>query len=257
MEAIYHFKLISFVSIALVGLVGGYYPLRRKIRSTRMLSLGDSAAAGIFLGAGLIHLLGDSVERWEEVLEIEYPVAYLVAGIGFLVVLTLEKAVLEGKSFAPDGSSNSGQKMSAYMLGIVLSIHSIIAGISLGVEATGVVSLALLVAILAHKGSAAFALSNSLVSSGVEKRKAKRIILFFAFTTPFGILVGGGMDYVLQARAEHIFEAIFDSLAAGTFIYVSTLDVMAKTFSEKGSRGLKVILVTAGFGLMALVGIWT
>jgi zinc transporter 1/2/3 len=61
----------------------------------------------------------------------------------------------------------------------------------------------------------------------------------------------------LESRAEHLFEAVFDSLAAGTFLYVCTMDVLADSFEDEGSRLLKVILATTGFGLMAVIALWT
>lgn len=257
MEPIHHFKIIAFVVVAAMGLMAGLYPLRNGKLSARMLSLGNAAAAGVFLGAGLIHLLGDAVERWGGVLGIDYPIAYLVAGIGFLAVLALEKVALSGKEAAGVADAARGDEASPYLLAVVLSIHSIIAGISLGVEGAGAASSALLFAILAHKGSAAFALGNSLAGAGVLSSKAIKIVTIFAFSTPLGILLGAGLDHILESRAEHVFEAVFDSLAAGTFIYVCTMDVLAETFEEEGSRSLKVILATAGFGLMAVVALWT
>ncbi len=243
--------------VAATGLIGGLYPLRSGRLNARLLSLGDAAAAGIFLGAGLIHLLGDAVERWGDVLTTDYPIAYLVAGLGFLGVLALEKVTLAGKEADRVADAARGDDTGAYLLAVVLSVHSVIAGVSLGVEATSAASFALLLAILAHKGSAAFALGNSLSSAQVPGARATRIVTIFAFSTPFGIVLGSVLDHILESRAEHLFEATFDSLAAGTFLYVCTMNVLAENFSEPGSALHKVAMATAGFALMAIVAMWT
>ena len=61
----------------------------------------------------------------------------------------------------------------------------------------------------------------------------------------------------LSGRAEAIFEASFDALAAGSFLYVALLDILQDEFSRERHRLTKFILVLAGLGVMAVVAIWT
>ena len=63
------------------------------------LSTGNAFAGGIFLGAGLLHMLPNSIENFGKLqLNIDYPFAALIAGIGFVFVLFLEKVLIRGKA---------------------------------------------------------------------------------------------------------------------------------------------------------------
>jgi len=59
----------------------------------------------------------------------------------------------------------------------------------------------------------------------------------------------------LEGRAQHVAEASFLALAAGTFVYVATFDILRDEFLEPAGRGAKWWLVTAGAALMGAVAI--
>lgn len=61
----------------------------------------------------------------------------------------------------------------------------------------------------------------------------------------------------VTGRTAQIFEALFDALAAGTFLYVAVVDIIDVEFSHHHSQWLKFALVALGLGLMAVVAIWT
>ena len=49
----------------------------------------------------------------------------------------------------------------------------------------------------------------------------------------------------------------FKAVAAGTFLYVATLDIVREEFFPGGSnRGRRLIWAILGAGIMALVAIW-
>jgi zinc transporter 1/2/3 len=139
----------------------------------------------------------------------------------------------------------------------ILSIHSIIAGFALGIEDRSLQAVIILIAVLAHKGTASFALGISLLRGKVEKKKFISTISFFSFMTPLGIILGYLFSILLSGTAEQRFEAIFDSLAAGTFLYIAILDILNEEFSERSRLFAKYAFLLAGFGIMALVAIWT
>ncbi len=114
----------------------------------------------------------------------------------------------------------------------------------------------ILLAILAHKGFAAFSLGVSFVRGGVSAQAYRRLLLFFACTTPFGLLLGTIASSALSGTTALWFEAVFDSLAAGTFIYVATMDLMHDVFEEVSIRARKYVAAVVGFGLMSLLAIW-
>ena len=147
--------------------------------------------------------------------------------------------------------------MYPYMLTVVLSVHSLIAGIALGAETTVSMAAIILFAILAHKGSAAFALGVSLLRAGIPAGRVRRIVLLFSITTPAGIMLGAGLTQLMTGAGEALFEAGFDALAAGTFLYVAISHIIDEEFSSSaGDKAAKAMLLVCGLGLMALLALW-
>ena len=109
---------------------------------------------------------------------------------------------------------------------------------------------------VAHKGSAAFALGVSLHRGRVPQGRLLKIIVLFCLMTPIGILLGSLVRSALTGAAEQVFESLFDALAAGTFLYVTSLDVIGEEFQDTTGRWGKFALVLAGLGLMALLALW-
>jgi len=251
------FKTIAVAVIFIVGLSSGLSPLRFAVSKGEQLlfSLGNSLAGGIFLGAGLLHLLPDGIEFLSGVTD--YPLAMLLAATSLGVLLFLEKVIFiksDAHNLEDIGTSPDFQP---YLLALILSIHSFIAGAALGIEKTILASVVLFVAIIAHKGGAAFALGISMIRGGVIKRRHIKVILLFSIMTPIGIFLGSGLSRAFGSSTGIVLEGVFDSLAAGTFIYVAVLDVIEEEFSIPGNELLKFISIIVGLGLMALLAVWT
>jgi hypothetical protein len=81
-------------------------------------------------------------------------------------------------------------------------------------------------------------------------------LAFFSTTTPAGILLGAGIGLALSGRPDVIFEGIFDSLGAGTFLYIAALDIIKTEFDSPADHGQKWVATALGFGVMALLAIW-
>jgi hypothetical protein len=78
------FKLAAVAAIFLTGVGGGLVSLRLDLyeRSEAIFSLGSVLASGIFLGAGLLHMLPDSVRAFRETVPLlDFPLAFLQGGI--------------------------------------------------------------------------------------------------------------------------------------------------------------------------------
>jgi len=251
------FKIITIVLIILSGLAGGLFPLRKTMsqKGYLKLSFGNAFAGGIFLGAGLLHMLPDSIENFGRLqLNTDYPFAALIAGLGFIFVLFLEKVLVREKAM---DTLQEDKSIYPYILFLVLAIHSIIAGMSLGLE-TGIASgIAIFIAIIAHKGSAAFALGVSLLKAKTSKPLIKKTIVFFSVMTPIGIIIGSVLSEIDSNRTALWFEAVFDALAAGTFVYIAVLDIINEVFETPQKRWPKFGILIFGFILMATIAIWT
>src|SRR5436190_17238055 len=130
-------KLVAMAVILATGLGFGLSPLRigQSPRSERFFSWGAAVAGGVFLAAGLVHMLPDAAEHLRS-LEMALPLSFFIAGLGFLLVFGIEKALTLTASHDGGTPTEGRQAASPYILALILSIHSVIAGISLGAEAT-------------------------------------------------------------------------------------------------------------------------
>ena len=250
-------KLISVPVIFTIGLFAGIIPTRKVITSKgkQGLILGNAFAGGIFLGAGLIHLLPDSIENFNTLAgKVDFPFPTLIAGIGFLFILFLDKAASKGQDHHEIVTKK--EPIFPFILYLVLSIHSIIAGASLGLEGSLLSTITLFIAIIAHKGAASFALGVSLKKNGIATKRHIITIAFFAMMTPLGIIIGTIFTSVLSSNTSILFEMIFDALAAGTFLYIAIAEIIGEIFEKRTHIWSKLLLISAGFGLMAMIAIW-
>ncbi|MCH2149299.1 MAG: ZIP family metal transporter, partial [Phycisphaerales bacterium] len=152
-----------------------------------------------------------------------------------------------------DAGNKSG--IAPYLLLVTLSIHSLIAGVTLGISSAAGAGV-LLVAIIAHKGAAGFALGSTFREAAVPPRTRIPALLVFVGSTPLGVILGG-LAIELLGQGSGAAEAWFKAVAAGTFLYIATLDIVREEFFPGGSnRGRRLIWATMGAGLMALVAIW-
>ncbi len=260
-------KVVFLFAILAMGALGGAIPLWRRGVSDqgRFLGWGNAFAAGVFLGAGWIHLLPEASELWRE-LGFAYPMATLLAVCGFVSMLLFEHVLVPESAHevvhAPSNErfahlrETGRNSFSAYAVLTVLSVHSFLAGLALGAQPELTGALVIFLAIVAHKSTGGFALGVSLVRHRMPPRRAWALLALFALATPIGILVGAVLGELLEGAARTAFEAVFLALAAGTFVYVATLDILRDEFLEPGGRLSKWLCVAAGAGVMGWLGLW-
>lgn len=244
-------KIISIVLVLITALFAGAYPFVKKWRKGLIdFPLGQALASGVFLGAGLIHMLGDSASQFEQ-LHVDYPVAFLLAGVTFLIFLFLEHWGRE--IYEHEGTHSKSFAMIAM---VMLSIHSLLAGAALGLGENSSIVLILLLAILAHKWAASFALAVQINKSSLNHKLGLMLFLIFAVMTPLGILLGTIISSTLDKNIY--LEPVFNALAAGTFLYLGTLHGLSRSFMIEKCCNLKnFTFVVIGFSVMAVVAIWT
>ena len=108
----------------------------------------------------------------------------------------------------------------------------------------------IVIAIGVHKSIAGSSLGIALVKNFPEDFKFVKILVFcFSIASPIGIIVG----MILGAQSD-IYEIIFSSMAAGTFLYIACSEVIVEEFSLPGYRWLKLFAFLCGSAL--ILGIW-
>jgi zinc transporter 1/2/3 len=264
---VFGFKLVLLLALLAIALACGALPLRRRANAdateSRLLEWGNAFAAGVFLGAGFVHMLPDANATWAQ-LGWSYPIGPLLAATAIVSMLLFEHVL------PPEAAHHAMHAPSAHRFGrhdaqvappavyaivTALSIHSLLEGLALGAQRELGGALVIFAAILAHKSMEGFALGVSLARGAVPASKATSLLALFAAATPFGIVAGATVG-AFSGPTGLACEAAFLSLAAGTFAYVATLDILREEFHEPGGRFAKWLWVVAGAGVMALLAVW-
>ena len=246
-----HFKPLVSILILIITLFAGMVPFKKKM-TTKIFDfpIGEAIACGVFLGAGLIHMLGDSASEFIAA-GYQYPFAFLIAGSSFLLLLVLEHVARE----LYDHKHSTAQI--AILATVMLSIHSFLEGAALGISANLATAIILAIAIIAHKWAASFSLSLQINKSDLPFKLGLICFSIFAVMTPLGIFLG---DWVSSTtKGDHfLLTPIFSALAAGTFLYIGTLHGLQRaTMIERCCNLREFLFMLFGFALMAVVAIWT
>ena len=245
-------KTLSIFLVLIVAVVAGWIPFKKKLNSLKGHDFprGEALASGIFLGAGLIHMLGDAADGFSKA-GFDYPMAFLLCGISFLALLLLEHWGTEVKHHEGGSSTTI-----AVLATVMLAIHSLFAGAALGIsQQTGAVVL-ILIAILAHKWAASFSLAIQINKSKLSFNTGLTCFIIFVLMTPLGILLGNGLIH--SAIGGTLIKPVFLALAAGTFLYIGTLHGLKRSVMVERCCNLRDFsFVILGFALMAVVAIWT
>lgn len=247
------YKLLAAVLIALMSIVTVIYPLRatHKIKPITSFELGEALASGIFLGAAFLHMLPNAIHGFRQLYgHIEYPVPELVCVAGFLLMLLLERLSLLN-------ALRQSHQTIPYILTLILLIHSLTEGAALGIGSTFTESLMIFIAIIAHKGSASFALCMTLMRYHLSTARIIFIIAIFSLMTPLGIALGTLITMLMHSTGGALTAVLFNAFAAGTFIYISTLHhVQFHQRIEKAQAIAEFGYLTLGLVAMAIIAIW-
>ena len=139
--------------------------------------------------------------------------------------------------------------MTPYILMIALSVHSIFEGMALGLSKNETDVINMMIAILIHKGAAGSSLGISLVKTFPNDFRLCRWLVFtFSIATPFGVVLG-----IALAGADDIYEVVFNSIAAGTFLYIACSEVIMHEFSAVGNRYWKLLAFLIGAAIITVL----
>lgn len=250
------------------------------------LSLISCFAGGVFLAACLLDIIPDYLSDIGTVLDAQevetpFPLPEFIIAAGFFTVLILEKTVQSfremrgareerapllhdhghghGLATARDLESSghhvhvdlqAHSSFRSFMLFLSLSLHSVFEGLAIGLQSTDSKVLEICIAILVHKSIIVFSLSVKLVQSTVHPLWVTAYIVVFALMSPLGIAIGIGVMEA-QLTAGPLIQAVLEGLAAGTFVYITFLEILPHELNSPGNQLLKVMFILIGFTIMA------
>ena len=262
---------IELAALTLIlALLGGLPPILSKIKDNQeTLRRITGIASGILLASALLVVIPEGFElatgEHEESGEEEEGVGNLLIGgavlAGFLMMLILEgsgigHAVHEEHHDHHDehGHEHVHHRNSPWIIVLGLSLHSAADGLAIGSAAAGsteAVTALVALAVLIHKVPAAFSLGVFSMHERENRNDSVRDIVMFSLATPVMILVS---FYTLQGMDEHLI-ALVMLFAAGTFLYVATVDTLPDIHNpETGRAAVRNVLIGVVVMILVLYG---
>lgn len=156
------------------------------------------------------------------------------------------------------GGSNSGSLAVAMVLFVALSFHSVLEGLGIGAQTES--AWGVFLAIVLHKGLAAFALGSGLVQSAMPAARVTLYMVVFSFMSIVGILVGWAVT--ADSSEDSAAAGICVALASGTFIYVAVMEVIPQEFPRSGKAAgpmdtTKMAALCVGYAIFGLLAKWS
>ena len=194
------------------------------------------------------HAEEEEGEHSEEEHAVEPSVLGMAILVGFVVMLILE---IFGLPHAVHHDEDKDLLGISATIGLIM--HAAADGLAIGasVSSSTETGLIVFVAIMLHKGPAAFGLASFLEHIKLEKQKSQLYLLIFALSSPImAIVTFFALKDTSLATDENIGLALMFS--AGTFIYVATVDVLPQVHSHEHEKDTAVWYVMLGMVLVYL-----
>lgn len=233
----------SLIIIFAAAVVGAIPPLLGKW-DNRQLHLFIAFGAGVFIGAVFFHLIPEAMTGSPGSLT-----NFMVLN-GFMIVLTVDKIIVPRLSLSSSDEGANRHLAVSLSAFAGLSIHSLVAGFSLG---AGLVSpqmtFVIVLAIIAHKTVAAFSLATMLRLSNISLKRTIILLAVFSAITPIGALA----SYFLFSSFNETHYAIPTALAAGSFLYVASINMLPEAFHHSDRRLGPLLALSAGIVVMIVI----
>ena len=227
------------------GMAGGLSALllKRKGAKTSWLCLGGTFAGGAFLASAFFELIPEAV------CDLGWGKTCLVGGGLILALAWLDRRAHHPHAEIHGHHPHGGSVSSAYVLGGMLGLHSLLEGLALGSIRAGAIQQALAVAILMHKATDTFALAVTMGRQGATTGAILGVTVLLSLATPGGAWLASLADL----SGAHLWHGALSAATAGTFLYLAYSDLLVPELKEKEGRLWKVIAAIAGFVLIAAV----
>lgn len=252
--------------------VGGISPYFLKWNEG-FLVIGTQFAGGVFLGTALMHFLSDANETFGNLTDKEYPFAFMLACVGYLLIMLADSVIFSvyGKQRTPpstntdvelQGTTQNGKSSKdgvvasqphsnghvpispsptvtslgdSILLIVALCFHSVFEGIAIGVAENKADAWKTLWTVSLHKIFAAIAMGIALLRMIPNRPLLSCAAYAFAFaiSSPVGVAIGIIIDATSQGSVADWVFAISMGLACGVFVYVSINHLLSKGYNPQ------------------------
>ena len=284
------YKVTAAVAIFALTFVFAYMPFWIKSFKTNksLVSLANCLAGGIFLSAGLIHILPDAQEAWEKAeksagrnhSDESFPWVSFSVLCSFTLILFVDRVLLPGHHShaheaeepehhsATDSQPKEAQDLEShlkpadhdhehshaaplgpYMLVVAMGFHAFFEGLALGLLDNFAGFAGFFLAIVFHKWAEGAAVGISFLTNRVSKGSTLVGLSVFSGLTPLGVATG-----IFFTKTDNRIKAVLLALSAGTFFYIAISEILSEEFSNSKISLKKFVAYTCGAALM--VGVW-
>ncbi|KAK4278973.1 hypothetical protein QN277_016742 [Acacia crassicarpa] len=293
------YKILAIASILFASAVGVLIPVLGNFipalsAEKDIFFVVKAFAAGVILATGFIHVLPDAFDNLTSPCLSHHPwgdfpftgLVVMCMTVGTLMVDAFATAyfkkrhtmnngridanILHLHTHATQGSSDSGlsqlirHRVISQVLELGIVVHSVIIGISLGASESPKTIRPLVAALTFHQFFEGMGLGSCITQAKFNNKTIAVMALFFALTTPLGIVLGIGITNGYDENSPNalIVEGIFNAASSGILIYMTLVDLLAVDFMTdrmQNSTRLQVgsyLSLLLGAGLMSLLAKW-
>jgi len=287
------FKAITGIILFVVAVIGAFLPLKVAQVSDSLMKVCNAFAGGILIAASICHMLADANGDLEDAgmavnkflnggeADEPFPLGYALFILGFFLPILIEvvldphagqpghaahggttdtemakegspEASLTGQSMVSNVAKNA--TVASYATLIALVIHSSIEGIAAGATSDPDDAFAIVLAIICHKGFAAFALGSTtlpLRSQGKAFLWAASLLIFCA-ATPLAMIIGAA----LQSNLEGTAVASVTCAAAGSLLAIGVNEMLVPSLSNAKHPMANCLVALAAAVAMSLLAAW-
>ena len=212
-----------------------------------MISAINCFCGGLFVGICILDMIPTAQQdtlnalKANNVTDEEFPVAEFVICMGLFMVMVVEMVMTScfqvdhhGNEVGVTSQQNeeeTAEKTRAYVLIVALIFHSFFEGMAIGLTRDLSYVFQLLLVLSLHKCPFGFGVGTKVFRC-VPFTTAFLLCTSFALASPIGALVGALISSQ-KSPAMLTVEAVFSCLVAGTFVYITFVEVLPSEFSHQ------------------------
>ncbi|XP_026173404.1 zinc transporter ZIP1 [Mastacembelus armatus] len=144
----------------------------------------------------------------------------------------------------------SQSALRAFILVFSLSLHSVFEGLAVGLQEEGKEVLEICLALMIHKSVISFSLAFKLSQGRLRRLVVVGCLLLFAIMCPLGISLGIGLTETNVSPQHQLARCTLEGLAAGTFIYITFMEILPHELSSPRNRMPKLAMLLVGFAVV-------
>ncbi|KAM8826395.1 zinc transporter ZIP3 isoform 1-T2 [Synchiropus picturatus] len=144
----------------------------------------------------------------------------------------------------------SQSALRAFILVFSLSLHSVFEGLAVGLLEQPKEVLEICLALMIHKSIIAFSMSFKLIQGHLRRSAVVGCLLLFAAMSPVGIGMGVALTETKSSPQHKLARCSLEGLAAGTFIYITFMEILPHELKSGRNRIPKVAMLLLGFALV-------